>query len=267
MKVSQKKDVARLSYKISGIGCPLIFIHGWAADSMIWNDVTKKLSDNFMTITVDLRGCGLSGWKSCADFIYSSAEDVNSLIGKLGLKDAVIIGWSLGGMVAMRVASLFVENIKKLILVSTTPKFVKDETFVFGAERGAFLYMKKTLLNNPAKTLEDFKDTLLRDSEKNPVNLKKFNRLFSKVRPQSMDVLLGSFESLEKLDLRDEIKNINLPTLIIHGKDDNICLYKAAEFMKENIKNSLLKGFDGAGHMPVITKEEDFIFEVKKFLK
>lgn len=225
------------------------------------------MSADFRVVTIDLRGCGVSEWRDCEDFISSSAEDIKNIINELSLKDFTLAGWSLGGMVAMKLASELKSGLAALVLISTSPKFVKSEDFPSGAEKAELYVMKKDMKKDPVKPLEAFKESLLLESEKSEANLGRFKEIFSKIRPQSPEVLIKSLESLERVDLRSGLKNINCPTLILHGTKDDICPFGAAEYLRDNIKDSKLAIFQDAGHMLALTRAEEFLCELKNFLK
>lgn len=259
--------MTNLSYIDSGAGETIIFIHGFASDGSVWESVSKRLSDKFRIIAVHLRGYGLSQWRDSADFIETSANDIKNLADILRLKQLAIFGWSLGGMAAIKAAVILKAKVTHLGLIATTAKFIKDAAFPFGVEKAAFLKMIKMLSKDIPGTLDYFRDIMLSEDEKKYFGGERLNRIFSKVAINEKRALFSSLDALEKIDLRPVLPDIKQPTLIVHGKIDNICLFGAARYLKENIKNSCLKAFENTGHIPFLTKEDEFVSEVEKFLR
>ena len=86
-------------------------------------------------------------------------------------------------------------------------------------------------------------------------------------QPPTKEGLEKSLEILEKVDIRKDIKNINIPTLIISGKQDTISDYKASIWMQSKIKKSQIFVFDSAGHIPFINYHRKCFQLIKKFIK
>ena len=96
----------RLWYEDSGAGTPIIFIHGWCMSSEVWRFQREGLSDSFRIITLDLRGHGNSPPHADGFDLDGCAADVAGLIEYLGICDAILVGWSLGALIAIEVSLL-----------------------------------------------------------------------------------------------------------------------------------------------------------------
>ncbi len=259
-------ETVQLNYRDIGSGEPVIFIHGWAADSSVWDPVLEELSKNIRMILVDLRGCGESPFIECEDFIESSVLDVAVLAKKLGLNRFSVLGWSLGGMIAMKLAARLSDKVDRSILVSTTPKFVKDGTFDTAIEKTAYQNMLRILKRSPEKTLEYFRSILFSEKEKITKNLESLQKLASNTRPQMLSTLVSSLESLGRADFRSVLPMIKQKTLIIHGNMDKICFFGAGEYLSKHIKNSKFMAIDNAGHMPFLTQKKEVTKAIQEFI-
>ena len=107
----------------------LLFIHGWAGDSSIWYRQLDYFSDRFRTVSLDLPGHGKTSWQDI-DF-ESLIEDIIFICQELKLKEITIFGLSFGGQIAIKLA-LKASFVRKLVLVDTTPKFIKEDGFKAG---------------------------------------------------------------------------------------------------------------------------------------
>src|SRR5215831_8772039 len=105
----------------TGQGQDLVFIHGWGLHSDIWHDVVASLVDMFRVTIVDLPGYGRSPMS--ADYTLSGL--ISELV-KVVPESAIYIGWSLGGVIATKLARHYPERVKKLIKVASSPRFLKD---------------------------------------------------------------------------------------------------------------------------------------------
>jgi pimeloyl-ACP methyl ester carboxylesterase len=121
-----------LWYDDQGCGTPLVFLHGWCMSSVVWGMQTAELSKSFRVIALDLRGHGLSGTVASTPDFEHFANDLCDLIQLLDLSNVILIGWSMGGQVALQAASGLVDRLAALALVSATPCFVEAENFPYG---------------------------------------------------------------------------------------------------------------------------------------
>ena len=94
-------DGVNLYYEDQGQGTPLVLVHGWTCSSKIWQKNVPELAKSFRVVTMDLRGHGNSAKSLSGHHVTHYARDVRALLEQLDLKDAVLLGWSLGGPVAL----------------------------------------------------------------------------------------------------------------------------------------------------------------------
>jgi len=118
-----KIDEIELYYELHGKGKPIVFSHGWLEDCSIWNSQVEHFAKNYAVIRHDHRGHGRSD-KPIGDYsVQALSNDLHSLMQKLKLEKATLVGFSLGGMAAIIFALEHSENISKLVLVGATAKF------------------------------------------------------------------------------------------------------------------------------------------------
>ncbi|MCU0640496.1 MAG: alpha/beta hydrolase [Candidatus Margulisbacteria bacterium] len=189
-----------------------VFLHGFATTPEIWPDGGPQLK---------------------FDDLHREAERV----GRQLETGTTLIGWSMGGMIAMLVAGKFPEKIKDLVLVSTTPKFLSSPDFPAGISPVLLKRLEKRIRTEGTKA---FHALIFKDGQ--PVGVAHLS--FEQAREELTE--------LARADLRSELARIKAPTLIIHGDRDEICLPAAAQYLHANIRKSELVILPGIGHAPLI---------------
>ncbi|MBI5598726.1 MAG: alpha/beta fold hydrolase [Deltaproteobacteria bacterium] len=262
-----------------------IFVHGWATDSRVWREFIKDPSRTAGgparpagggedAVAVNLPGHG--DWPSGHDNQPAGgkkwdsptfAPAIEALLGSA--PDSIGIGWSLGGEILMHLASTNAVRFRGLILVSTTPSFIERDGFPWAQKKARVKKMLADMGKNPAETLKRFYALNFTEEEFLTARAKGFLKLYSG-HPQSAlnydyDGLTLALKALMDADLRDGLRKITVPTLIMHGSLDNVCPIGAAHYLKENITGATLRIFEGAGHAPFITRPEEFSKAVSGF--
>tara|TARA_B100000035_G_scaffold210907_1_gene180596 strand:+ start:60653 stop:61423 length:771 start_codon:yes stop_codon:yes gene_type:complete len=251
-----------MNCRIVGTGDPLVLIHGWGMNSNVWNNIEADLSKYFKLIMINLPGMG--SCKSNDDYDMSTIVDS---LNKLIPKNAILLGWSLGGQIAMAYQRKFPQKIKHLILVSSTPCFINKKEWNCGVEKDIFekfasqLFVdwKKTIhqffllqlygLPNIRKVVAKFEDTMLRDGMPDP------------------RALISGLKLLLDTDYRKNLLNINVRTLIISGDRDRLTPLASSKYMADIIPKSVLRVFPGAGHIPFLFEPEIFVQSILNFIQ
>lgn len=247
--------VNRLWYEEQGQGTPIVFIHGWCMSSAVWGLQIDELSDSFRVITLDLRGHGKSPQHSDGFHIEGCAADIIALIEYLGIYDAILVGWSLGALIAIETLLLSNERFSGLALISGTPQFVQSADFSYGLSRSEADGMAKKVVRNTCRALEGFIVRMFASGETESAIV---HSILSSIPVPPTAVALQALEALVAADMRDRLAMINCPTLIINGDCDVICLPKASEFMMTKIPQSYQVVFSGCGHVPFLTQSRKF---------
>ena len=247
--------------KIIGKGRPIVLIHGWGMSGKIWEEFSKAMKYKNKLYIIDLPGMGKSP--------IIKPYEIDNLIDKIHelIPDkATIIGWSLGGQIAMKYCLRHPKTVKNLVCISSTPCFIRKPGWEYGVSINFFKKFKKNLLNNWQKTLKSFFLLQIKEDKESKNILKKLENNFMDQQPPTKEGLERSLEILEEIDMRNDVKNINIPTLIISGKQDSISNYKASIWMQSQIKESKIFIFDLAGHMPFFNYQTKCFELVEEFL-
>ena len=243
-----KLNNANFYYELHGKGHPLILIAGYSGDHLVWMPLLENLSKQFQVLLFDNRGVGQTtddGRPLSAELM---AQDAVALADALDLKKPHIVGQSMGGTIAQRVATHHSEKISKLGIVASSPKW----------RQAMLLGLKSTLLMREKNIDFDiifealipqiFGETFLSD-KKTVADFKKL--MLENPYPQSYENQARQFKVLEQFDGREQLKQIHAPTLIVHGMQDIITLLDESEFMATQIPQAKLAKIDCAHGMTI----------------
>ena len=261
-----------LYYKDWGTGQPVVFSHGWPLSADSWEAQMVFLASNgYRCIAHDRRGHGRSSQPWSGNETDTYADDLSEIIETLGLKGAVLIGFSAGGgEVARYIGRYGTKRVAKAVLVSAIPPL-----------------MLKTVANSgglPIKVFEDLRTGVLADRSQFFKDLSMpfygYNRPGAKVSQgvrdsfwlQGMQCGLNAaydcIKVFSETDHTEDLKKFDMPTLIIHGDDDQIVPIGASALLSSKIvKGATLKIYLGAPHGLCSTHKEQVNAELLAFLK
>lgn len=252
----------------AGEGRPVVLIPGWPlSDEMYEYQYNDLINHNFRVIGITLRGFGKSD-KPYREYNYDiHAHDIKVVLTKLDIINAVLCGFSMGGAIAIRFLSTYQnKHISKLVLAgAAVPSWTQRKGFPY---------------NLPVSAVDDL---IQLNSQDRPKLLADFAKIFSATETslsEGMESWLASIclsassyatgqclIALRDTDLRDELPEIKIPTLIMHGKKDKICSFQLAGQMKAGITGSTLVSFENSGHSLFLEETEKFNAELIKFAK
>lgn len=120
-------DGVRIHYQDQGRGAPLVLVHGWMMSHKVFRNQIESLSDEFRVVAPDLRGCGESGARAGTHQVPRYAQDLAELVDHLRLRDATIVGWSMGGGITVEhLLAHGTKRVRAVGLVDFPPKLEED---------------------------------------------------------------------------------------------------------------------------------------------
>jgi non-heme chloroperoxidase len=264
-------------YEDLGTGQPVILIHGFPLNGHSWEKQTAMLIDNgFRVITYDRRGFGASSQPSSGYDYDTFAADLDKLMTALDLRDAVLIGFSMGtGEVTRYLSTFGRERVSRAVLIGAIPPFLlKTDDNPNGVDRTVFDGIKAAIaFDRPSYFTTFFKNFY--NTDKLGGGILSEARITDEAVQMSWNVAVGAsaiatFKCVDAwlTDFRDDLPKIDVPTLIIHGDDDRILpLASTSERLPKLIKNSRLSVISGGPHAIGWTHADQVNPEILKFLR
>ncbi|HEX9079943.1 MAG TPA: alpha/beta fold hydrolase [Desulfuromonadaceae bacterium] len=249
----------RLWYEEHGTGPALVLLHGWCMSSAVWRLQFEELSVRYRIIAPDLAGHGKSGACGGNHGFDRFAADIVALFRHLELREALLGGWSMGAQVVLDACGRLREQVAGLVLISATPRFTVAEDFPWGLSPVEAKGMAVKLRRNAPRALEGFTARMFAPGEPEVPDLAaRIRELLDGIPVPATDVALQSLESLAEADMRPLLFGIDLPTLIINGDRDVICLPGASEYLARQMPLSSRVVMNDCGHAPFLTRSREF---------
>ncbi len=235
-----------------------VMLHGWGSHGAIWQEVASHMPEAVMAL--DFPGYGTQSSSLCPDSLDALAE--YSL--ERAPRQAVWAGWSLGGMVAMRAAILAPERVKGLVLVCSTPKFVKGPDWQWGTDIELFDSFVEGLNADYHKNMRRFLLLQAGDARLARQLSKPIAEIIDSAAQPSSRTLLNGLAILESVDLRNQLSGISSPMRVIAGELDRICHPQASTWLTELLDGELRS--IRCGHCPLLSHPADVATELSSLI-
>lgn len=236
----------------------VVLVHGWGMNSTIWQGVAEKLSGDFSLTMIDLPGLGRS--ESFPQPYTSDA--VVELLALHAPERAIWLGWSMGGQLAIQYAGRFPERVSKLITVASSPCFVQKEDWSSAMDEITHTAFEASLECDVSKTLSRFAMLQTQGAESARETLKLLKAALKVAEPSAPVASLG----LLREDVRPLLKALSIPVLQVFGEKDLLVPVEAAVSC-EALTGSHSLVYSGAGHLPFISHEAQFVNDVTQFIQ
>lgn len=268
----EKSKAIKLAYNDYGTGQPVILIHGWPLNRAMWEYQIDALVDNgFRVISYDRRGFGSSS-KPWNGYDYDTlAKDLKDIIETLRLENVALVGFSMGGgEVARFIGNYGTSLVDKAVLVSAVTPFMLKTEDNDAVDASVFEGMKEGIAKDRPQFFKDFgKNFYNYDAFKGDRISDAFLDFNWNLAMQgSRKATLDCVDSFGKTDFREDCKKFDIPTLIVHGDDDQIVpLEVSAKNAEQLIPDAKLEVIKDGPHGLVVTHHEEFNSILLNFLK
>lgn len=249
---------------ITGEGPDLVLLHGWALHGGVFDSVLPALAAHYRVHCIDLPGHGRSHYAHSVSNLIQLAERVQPHLPI----NAMVMGWSLGGLVALQLAQQ--QAVRALLLISTTPKFVADDSgspnnWIWGMPQAVFAQFFKHLQQNLDGTVQDFLRLQVRGDADAAQTLEQLKANLLRYPPDRRALERG-LEILRDADVRNQLSTIDVPTLVLAGEYDRIAHPEASRYMSMQLPQAKFMLIKRAGHAAFLSHPSAFIDATQNFL-
>jgi pimeloyl-ACP methyl ester carboxylesterase len=227
-----------------------VFIHGAGGSHQVWLEQLRTLGRQRRAVAVDLPGHGRSEGAS-ADRIEIYRDGVTEFLKVSGLERTVMVGHSMGGAIAQRIAVDQPELLAAIVLVGTGARLRVHPQFFTG------------LHNDPQRTVE----LMARWGRAPGAPAEALTQDADALLRTPVPVIEADLRACDAFDLMEQVKGISLPTLLVYGSEDRLTPPKYAEYLHRQIKGSQLVRIPEAGHMVMLEQPDGVSREIEAFVE
>jgi 3-oxoadipate enol-lactonase len=237
---------------------PLVFINSLGTDLRIWDTVAASFADRFMLIRYDKRGHGLSDCPSGPYTIRQHTNDLTGLLEQLQVESAVMIGVSVGGMIAIDYTASYPQRVKALILSDTAAKIGTPDMW---NERISLLRENGISHIAGAILARWFSPAF---AGQYPAAYRGYYNMLTRT---PLEGYIATCEAIRDADLSDVVPSIEVPTLVVNGAEDGATPPDLVRGLTEALPNARFDLIEQAGHIPSIEQPAVLTAKIDQFLK
>lgn len=255
-------DGIKLAYAQAGQGTPLVFVHGFPLSHRMWEAQLTALKDAARIIAPDLPGHGASDARSGAYYMEQVADDINALLDALQINVPVVVcGLSLGGYMLGQFYQKYSHRLAGLVFTATRASADSPETRL-NRDRLVGIAQREGVSALVEAVLPKFLAPEAYTSRPELVE-----QLRSIMLAASLDGAIGDLLGMKaRPDTFELIAKIRIPTLVIHGTEDQLIPFSEAERLRDTIPAARLVAIPGAGHLPNLEQPALFNQAVRDFI-
>ncbi|PSR69352.1 alpha/beta hydrolase [Nocardia sp. MDA0666] len=253
MPVCTTRDEVDIYYKDWGSGRPVVFIHGWPLNADAWDDQLKHVADNgFRGIAHDRRGHGRSAQPWSGYDFDTFADDLNDLLSRLDLRDVTLVAHSMGGgELARYIGRHGTGRVRSAVLLSAIPPLmVRTSDNPEGVPDEVFDQIKKGILTERSQFWRDTSEGFF-SANRPGTKATQGNRdaFWFMAMHESIEAGVRCVDAFAYTDFTADLQKFDIPTLIVHGDDDQIVPIDAtARKAAKIIPDATLTVYEGGSH-------------------
>lgn len=255
-----------------GTGRAIVLTHAWPLNADIWDyQATALWKAGYRVISYDRRGFGRSGKPESGYTFDTFADDLAAVIDQTGVRDATIVGYSMGGGEVVRYLTRHnASKVAKAGLVGGAAYYLlKSENNPIGADGNVFDGMKQGVQNDRKAFLTGLLTNVFFDAKRPstvPVTQAVLDSALAMAMQASVPATIGCIDAFSKTDFRAELASVKTPTLILHGTADIPVSFEQAKATAAGIKGSKLIAYQDGSHGIVVTERDRVTADLQAFL-
>lgn len=244
----------------------MVFLHGFGTDQSVWGQIAPAFAADFRLVLLDHVGAGRSVPEAFAQHRYLNlsgyANDVLAICAALQLRDAVLVGHSMGAMVGVLAAIQQATCFSKLVLIGASPRYQNDEGYHGGFSKEDLAEVYSAIVRNFALWVDGFAPRMVGAGHAPGITEALAAALKSIPPKKALTVACSMFQS----DHRADLVKVTQPTLLIHCSDDAAVPMTVAHYLNQHIRGSVLKVIESSGHLPHLTEPEAVLAAMRDFV-
>jgi len=265
-------DHTSIYYKDWGNGQPVVFSHGWPLNADAWDEQMFFLASNgYRAIAHDRRGHGRSSQPWQGNDMNTYADDLSQLIEQLNLRNAVLIGHSTGGgEVARYVGRHGTSRVAKAVLISAVPPLLlKTVANPEGVPMGVFDDLRHSISCDRSQFYREFAVPFFgANREGCTISRGTLDQFWFHSMQVGLKGALDCIKAFSETDFTQDLKQFDIPTLVVHGDDDQVVPFWATALRsRELIRQATLKVYPGAPHGLMATHQKELNADLLAFIK
>lgn len=245
----------------------VVLLHGWSLNLRVWDGLVRELAPRFRVITIDLPGHGRSDWDPRATTPAAQAWRVHETLAPLTVRYA-LLGWSLGGQLALDLAAALPAGIERLALIATTPRFLAGPNWRCGTPRPLLARLAHRLHAEGERAVSDFLALQARGSAPHTAArvVAKLRAALSAHGGARPEALMSGLVRLRDGDLRPTLPSVRVPALVMAGQRDRIIRPAASRALAAALPRARYIEVAGAAHAPFLSHPVQFVRQLTGFL-
>ena len=272
MNTVRTNDGAEIYYRDWGTGPTILFSHGWPLSSEAWSGQMLFFAQHgYRVIAHDRRGHGRSTQTADHNDMNSYADDLAAVMDKLDLKDAVLVGHSTGGgEVARYIGRHGTKRVAKAVLISAVPPvMVKTDANPKGLPIGVFNGLRNSVAKDPSQFYRDFAVLFYgANRPETKVSQGLLDQIWFLSMQAGVQNVYECIKAFSETDFTEDLKKFDVPTLLLHGEDDQIVpVADAAKKSARLIGDVKAIYYPGAPHGITATHADQVNHDLLQFLK
>lgn len=246
--------MTRIHKEVYGHGRPLVMIHGWAMHSGVWRSFVQQLAQYRQVVCLDLPGHGRSG--HITNYTLAGIADV--LFKAIQLEKFSLLGWSLGGLVAIEMANRYPQQVASLSILASNPKFTNSADWA-GVKPEVLDGFAAQLSLDPRQTLLRFLALQVNALPDGKQLLQSLKQAVMECESPTVLVLQEALTILKHSDLRAKLLQYKGPVTLIQGDKDPLAPLAGALALQQMQPEIALHVLERAGHVPFLSHSRQLL--------
>lgn len=247
-------------------GQPMLFAHGFGCDQNMWRLVTPAFENEHRIILFDYVGCGKSDLASYSAERYGSldgyAQDVLDVCAVLDLRDVILVGHSVSGMVGLLASLREPERFAELILVCPSARYINDGSeYVGGFERADIEGLLDVMEKNYLGWASFLAPVVMKNTDR-PELARELEESFCSTDPE---IARRFAEVTFFSDNRTDLPHASVPSLILQCSDDAIAPLEVGAYLERHLPRSTLRVLEATGHCPHMSHPDETIRAIREY--